>query len=405
MFENEKLYAKALYPDAGIRLLALYRYWAMVQYFDPNRMLTQARWDSILPTYIPEILQAKDKIEYMKVLVRLICSIRDGHGFLSSKVYQSCLGKYRLPINARYIENQLVVTGYLSDSEELKKAILIGDVIEKINGKPIREMIEEFTPYSPGSNFSTIMRDMPGNYLLRSDSAEFHVKILKNSKLQEKTIMGAESAKINYSIFGEKDNHEPFRLLDKNTGYVQGNKLKKENMESLKRLFAGTKGMIVDMRGYPIDDLNATITHYILGSPTPFVKVSSGSIETPGQFTMTSAIATGTKNPSHYKGKVIVLVNEMTQSNAEFVTMAFQSSGRTKVIGSTSAGADGNISMINLPGGFSTYFSGLGIYYPDGTNTQQTGLKIDQTVRQTIKGVSAGVDELLERAKKIIIED
>lgn len=217
--------------------------------------------------------------------------------------------------------------------------------------------------------------------------------------------MGAESAKINYSIFGEKNNHEPFRLLDKNTGYVQGNKLKKENMESLKRLFAGTKGMIVDMRGYPIDDLNATISQYILGSPTPFVKVSSGSIETPGQFTMTSAIATGTKNPSHYKGKVIVLVNEITQSNAEFVTMAFQSSGRTMVIGSTSAGADGNISMINLPGGFSTYFSGLGIYYPDGTNTQQTGLKIDQTVRQTIKGVAAGVDELLERAKKIIIED
>ncbi|EDM34633.1 peptidase S41 [Pedobacter sp. BAL39] len=404
LFENEKFYSASFYPDAGIRLLALYRYWAMVQYFNPNRAVTETDWNGILPLYIPEILKAKDKNEYHQVLARLICSIRDGHGFLSSSVYQSSSGKYRLPFDAKYIEDKLVVTEYLTDNQKIKKEIAPGDVIDKINGKPVAELIKTFSPYSPGSNISAIMRDMPGNYLLRSDRQEFSIEITREGTKQEKTIIGVESDKINFSAFYGKDSDQPFRLLDENIGYVQGNKLKKENMDSLKRLFAHTKGMIVDMRGYPIDDLNATISEYILDKPEPFVRFTIGSIANPGQFTLSPSITVGKKNKNAYKGKVIILVNEVTQSNAEFVTMAFQTSGRTKVIGSASAGADGNISRIVLPGGFSTYFSGIGVYYPDGTNAQQKGVKIDETVRPTIKGISEGVDELLERAKEVIVK-
>ena len=51
---------------------------------------------------------------------------------------------------------------------------------------------------------------------------------------------------------------------------------------------------------------------------------------------------------------------------------------------------------------FMTSMSGNGIFYPDGSNSQRKGVKIDVTVNPTIEGLRAGKDELLEKALEII---
>ena len=55
-----------------------------------------------------------------------------------------------------------------------------------------------------------------------------------------------------------------------------------------------------------------------------------------------------------------------------------------------------------IPGGIFTWVSGIGVFYPDGTKTQRTGVKIDKTVKPTVEGIRAGKDELLEEAMQII---
>lgn len=102
-----------------------------------------------------------------------------------------------------------------------------------------------------------------------------------------------------------------------------------------------------------------------------------------------------------YKGRVILLVDEMTQSNPEFQAMAFQSCPQTLTIGSPTSGADGDIVSLPLPGGLMTYFSGIGIFYPDGTPTQNVGVRLDVEVLPTTEGVQAGRDEVLERALEL----
>jgi C-terminal processing protease CtpA/Prc len=93
-----------------------------------------------------------------------------------------------------------------------------------------------------------------------------------------------------------------------------------------------------------------------------------------------------------------VLVDEVTQSQAEYTTMAFRAAPQTMVIGSTTAGADGNVSQIPLPGGLRTMISGIGVFYPDKTPTQRVGIVPDIVVRPTIAGIKAGRDELVEEA-------
>jgi C-terminal processing protease CtpA/Prc len=82
--------------------------------------------------------------------------------------------------------------------------------------------------------------------------------------------------------------------------------------------------------------------------------------------------------------------------------MAFRKAPRAKVIGSTTAGADGNVSEFFLPGVIRTMISGIGVYYPDGKQTQQIGIIPDIEVKPTIKGIMEGRDELMEKAIEII---
>ena len=83
--------------------------------------------------------------------------------------------------------------------------------------------------------------------------------------------------------------------------------------------------------------------------------------------------------------------------------MAFRASPRTVVVGSTTAGADGNVSQIMLPGGLRTMISGIGVFYPDKRPTQRIGIVPDIEARPTIAGIRAGRDEVLEAALRQIL--
>jgi C-terminal processing protease CtpA/Prc len=115
---------------------------------------------------------------------------------------------------------------------------------------------------------------------------------------------------------------------------------------------------------------------------------------------MMAGLANG--NADYFKGRLAILVDERTQSHAEFSVMALRTSPQNKVIGSQTAGADGNITRLTLPSGFRTLFTGLGVFYPDGTKTQRIGIVPDIEVRPTLKGFRAGRDEVLERAIQYI---
>ena len=82
--------------------------------------------------------------------------------------------------------------------------------------------------------------------------------------------------------------------------------------------------------------------------------------------------------------------------------MAIRVAPNATVLGSTTSGADGNVSTIFLPGGLRTMISGIGVYYPDGKETQRVGIVPDIEVKPTIEGIRMGKDELLEKAIELI---
>lgn len=51
-FHNEKGYPNIEFPDYGYRLLAVFRFWNMVEYFFPTKYLIDKNWNDVLKEYI-----------------------------------------------------------------------------------------------------------------------------------------------------------------------------------------------------------------------------------------------------------------------------------------------------------------------------------------------------------------
>jgi hypothetical protein len=75
------------------------------------------------------------------------------------------------------------------------------------------------------------------------------------------------------------------------------------------------------------------------------------------------------------------------------------------IVGATTAGANGNVAMFSVPGGFSITFTGMRVTGHDGrTPHHLAGVAPDVAVEPTIAGLRAGRDEVLERAMAAVRE-
>ena len=399
-FLNENRYVRMPYPDAGYRLLALYRYWNMIQYFYPDKHLIGEDWNKVLSEFIPVFSQAADTTAYHLACLQLIARIHDTHANIwgSDPVLDNYIGKYYPPVKTRFIEGALVVTGYYTDSAGIKDKLLKGDIITKVDGSSIDTLIKKFLYIAPASNYETQLRDLPGK-ILRGRTAKVSISVERNGLTFPLEIDRYERALLKMQIdYDPHPTDSSYRLLDGNIGYIYPGKYHNRQLPAIQQLFKDTKAIIVDMRCYPTEFMPFTFGNYIKSGISSFAKFGQINLSTPGMITISEPISNGSNNTDHYKGKIIVIVDATTQSSAEYTTMSFQSASNTTVIGSTTAGADGNVSAIYLPGNIFTYISGLGVLYPDGRESQRVGVRIDIPVLPTIKGIREGRDEMLEKA-------
>lgn len=408
IFQNEKDYLSNPYPDAGVRLLSLYRYWNIIQYFCPNRHLVGKDWNGTLSEFIPRFIDARNSKEYTLACLELIARINDSHANIagSNHVLDSLKGMLMTPFKAIFIENKLVVTNYYKNVFGIKDKISIGDIIEKIEGIPVDSLIKRYLPLSPASNFEVQLRDMPSSrgFLLRSNEKFAHFTIRHNGEQREVVIERIPLATINTELdYADFPQSNGYKLLSDSIGFIYPAKLKDNDLENVKNEFKHTKGIIVDLRCYPSVPMAFIFGQWLKNEKSPFVLFSQVSLMKPGSVLFGNELSNGGKRGKNsYNGKVVIIVNSMTQSQAEYVTMALGTSPNAKVIGSTTAGADGNISTIVLPGGILTAISGIGVYYPNGKETQRVGVKIDTFIKPTLKGILQGKDELLEKAMQMI---
>jgi carboxyl-terminal processing protease len=394
---NELDYVYADLQSEDIRLLALFRYWNKVEYFFPYKYQTDTPWGQVLNAMIPKFLNLNNNFEFL--ILELVVSIDDSHGWLQKeKMLVSYFQGLRASALLKYVEDKAVVVGFHNDSIGAEDGLQVGDVILKMNNQDIKTIFENNKQYILGSN-TLRKKCISGSFLLNGMDSLMELKIRRGGKTFAKVV-----ARYPYSAFDYKES----RILESNyikdsVGYINLKAIKISEIDSVMQSMDETKALIIDLRNGAYNKA-PFIINYISSQKQEFYKELIPDVTYPGKFIFKNTYKVGGKGPNFYCGKVILLVDENVHSNGEFTTMCFQTGDDVTTIGSQTSGADGNISRFNMVGGYKTKFSGIGIFYPDGTETQRVGVKIDIPVEHTIEGVAAGRDEILEKAIEFINE-
>lgn len=411
-----------------IKLLELFRIWNAVAYFYPYKYLLDSNWDNVLKKYVPLFKDIKNEQDYQWAITQLAAEIQDTHTSLKNNYNEAIFGKLGAPFTFQIVNNGALITGIKDEKKMQKATIQMGDLITKINGKSVARIIAEKSSFIPASNTSVQFREAY-NYLFSGNEPSVTIEGLSANGKSFKTTL--ERMPRNFKQEWDKDgipnyhltyNGKTYEYLVWNTtesrlnpvfrlenkAYVEFSSLRVTEIDSLMQSFQNTKGIVFDLRGYNDDGALLKVFDYLFLKPQFFGIKSQPSFDQPGKFCFVDHIIDekykyiGKENPEAYKGQVIVLINEYTQSAAELWAMIFKKVPNIIFVGSQTAGADGNMVSIKLTDGNELYFSGLGIYYPDGTETQRIGIKPDVVIRPTLQSIRNKEDLLLKKAFQLI---
>ncbi|HET7497559.1 MAG TPA: S41 family peptidase [Candidatus Eisenbacteria bacterium] len=403
-FSNENGYKALDAPDAGYRLLALFRFWNVIEYWFPDRDLLREPWDGVLAEFIPKLLHAADRDAYRLAMIDLVVRIRDGHANVWNAIdVRPPRGGCRLPVALRPVGDRYVVGAFADSVRGPASRFRIGDVIRALDGAPLDSAAAAWAPHYAASNEPTRRREI-SRWATQGPCGACRVSVEREDGVHEILAQRDSSRTMNGRAGSTHDLPGPaFRRLADDVAYLKLSAVRAADAASYVQQAAGTRCFVIDIRNYPSEFVVFALGQHLVATPTPFVRFTRADLANPGAFFGMGPVVIEPAAP-HYEGKIVILVDEATQSSAEYTSMAFRAVPGAIVVGSTTAGADGNVSTLRLPGGLGAAMSGLGVFYPDHTPTQQVGIVPDLVVHPTVEGIRAGHDEVLEAALKLALD-
>ncbi len=167
---------------------------------------------------------------------------------------------------------------------------------------------------------------------------------------------------------------------------------------------SGASGMVLDLRGYP------GIDHYEMAARLVDSTIGSMWFRVPGyvgpdDFTIDESHFTFEPqlNP-HYHGPVVLLIGPRSVSAAENFSIMLMDADRFEaVVGRQSGASNGNITGLNLPGGFTFSFTGMEVQHVDHSTFHGIGVVPDVEVIPTPTELRDGIDPELEAAVNILL--
>lgn len=391
---NDKMEQNS-YPSESYRLLALAQYWNSVEYFFPYKYLTDQNWDKALNKMIPKFIDAKNATEFDLAKLEIVVKTDDGHANFRSTNTIHNFGAYLFPATLKIIDSTAIITSFRNPELAIANDLQVGDIILKCDDEKIDKLIYKNLQYVNGSNIKGKLRD---NYyhLLNGANDSVSVLISRKGALIEKKVRRYPFQ----SIFIEQPQPIKYKIINNHIGYLNMESLEEKDVDQMMKEFQELPGLIIDLRNYP-KFMPYEIASRFIKEKKDFALLTEPDLSFPSRFKF---INTKTVSPTkpYYSGKVVLLVNEGTQSFAEHNTMLFQSGDNVVTLGSQTAGADGDLSRFYFSPNSKSIITGLGVYYPDRSETQRVGVKVDIQVNPTILGIQNGIDELLEEAIKLI---
>ncbi len=406
-YSGENQYENMSRPTTEYRLLFLARFWNAINYFDPYKYLIGEDWDIILGRFIPRIVHVTDVKSYYKTLSRLSKSLNDGHSSLtlnyrSDTIFASIYGRLTAPFYCKIIDDRLLIKKLANDSLCKLGGIIKGDEIFAVENKPVELWLQPRRDFISSSNKNS-ENEVLSWFALDNNATNVNLTIKRGDRFFKTMLKRMPVKQKNWNdIIGHSENNTGYETIGKTGLLIYASQITDKNLDTLRKMIMKSKAVIFDVRNYPGQDAFYNILGILLPEPKIINYNTFFMTDNPGIFKWKPSPKIGDVNPAFYKGKVVILVDERSQSQGEYSAMVLQTIPNSITIGSQTAGADGVVSYIPMGGKLAISYSGYGIYYPNKAQTQRVGVKIDIPIKKTVASVIKDQDLILQEALKYL---
>lgn len=391
--------------DDGVKLLAVFRLWNAFAYYSPYLSLTDGNWDDALRQGIHTMLGAEDQRDYELALGEMMAKTGDVHVFFTGRnvAMNYYFGENYLPCHCMVLDGRPVVDAVPPEEESLRP----GDVITAVDGVTMTDRIAALEKVQPVPT--------PGKY-----GIWFCYSLVSAADSTAQVTVERDGNPLTLTVTTREDRFVPENSLESGLmeggriGYIAPDALQEGDVERLMEEFADTEGIIVDLRQYPSVPVLYLLSEYFIPEPRVFAAIDCPDPLRPGNFCRLPFEMSGAGYSKMmglsdrddyplYEGKVVLLINEFSQSQSETTAMGLRQAPRAVVVGSPSIGADGDVAEMNLPGKLVVTFSTIGFYTPEGEPIQRVGVQPDVFCRPTAEDLRQGRDALMETAIDLIL--
>ena len=321
----------------------------------------------------------------------MVAQLHDGHGYVVHGDPELAFPPFRW----EWIENRLVIVQVAAgEAKDLKP----GDVVLQVDGKPAAQALADLETMIAGA--TPQWRRFRGLQELAAGppNSELVLEIQSATGPPHRVSVSRKPGA------GELEEKRPPKIAEIKPGiwYVDLDRADDKDLDDAVPKLEKAKGIVFDLRGYPKSEPRH-IGHLIDKPVTCaqwHIPVNDYPDRTRTRFNFTHWDVPPL--PPRYKGKIAFLTDGRAISYAETYLGIIEHYKLGTIVGSPTAGTNGNVNPFALPGGYAVVWTGMKVLKQDGSQHHGIGILPTVPAARTIRGVAEGRDEVLERGVEVV---
>ena len=374
--------------------------WGALAHFYPHHDLVEGDWDAALRRALAATAHPGGEWTLEEVLERMLATLRDGHAQLFDPGV-SPGSEPRPPIHLAWLDDELVVWGIGSNPH----GVAPGDRILRVNGTSPGEFLSQVEARISAATDAHRRRLALEAHLsrwLHRDSLALVVEPSGGKPVEIVLPARGPDHRTPPAFSRPRSGAEPAPgVVYLNLGWGAT----AADFEAVLPKLTEASAIVVDLRGYPGGaefPLLARLTRDEVQSPL-FLTLEGGH---PEAMELTEMGGWSVPPGGTFLGDrpVVFLADESAMSRSETVLMMVRHHDLGEIVGTTTAGTNGDMNFLQLPSGHRVSWTGLRVRWPDGAELHGRGVTPDLEVRSTRAGVREGRDEVLEAGIARVLE-